>query len=205
MIQKMINAQYRRPTGLLGRWIGTRMAQQHVPENEWTVGLLDVQPDDHILEIGFGPGIAIELLLPKLPNGKIAGIDYSQTMVEAARRRNRKAVQSGRLDLRWGEAHQLPFDDASFNHVFSIHSIYFWPEPRHSLQEIRRVLKPSGTLVLTILPADEAEDTTGTLEFKPYSGGELQGLLIDAGFTDVRIERDPLERSPSNFSLLARR
>ncbi len=202
MIQKMVNAQYRRPAGWLGRWIGLRMAQQHVPENEWTVGLLDVQPDDHILEIGFGPGIAIELLLPGLVGGKIAGIDYSHTMVEAARRRNREAVQSGQLDLRWGEAHQLPFDDAIFDHVFSIHSIYFWPEPRQSLQEIQRVLKPGGTLVLTILPA---EDITGTPEFKPYSGSELRGLLVEAGFDDTRIERDALERSPSNFSLVARR
>jgi protein-L-isoaspartate O-methyltransferase len=63
MFARYIAGQYRRPTGLIGRWIGQKMVEQHRAENLWTVALLDVQPADRILEIGFGGGFAIGCLL----------------------------------------------------------------------------------------------------------------------------------------------
>jgi ubiquinone/menaquinone biosynthesis C-methylase UbiE len=203
MFQKMIYAQYRRPAGLLGRWIGRRMARQHIPENEWTVQLLDAQPGDHILEIGFGPGLAIERLSHQIVDGWIAGIDYSQTMVNAARRRNSVAVQAGRVDLRCGDVHHLPFDDAIFDRVFSIHCIYFWRDPMQAFAEIYRVMKVGGMLTITLLPADHPE--TGTPEFKPYTGEEVETILSKSGFVQPHSVADKLKTSPSNFAIVATR
>ena len=73
MWQRVMDEQYRRPSGLLGRWVGNKMARQHVPENQWTVGLLAAQPHDRILEVGFGPGLAIERLAQQVTDGQIAG------------------------------------------------------------------------------------------------------------------------------------
>ncbi|HLA43151.1 MAG TPA: hypothetical protein VJZ27_06940, partial [Aggregatilineales bacterium] len=87
MFQKMLDRQYRQPSGLIGRWIGQRMASQHIPENLWTVELLKPQKYDHILEIGFGPGVAIQALTQHVTEGWIAGIDFSQTMVRTAQKR----------------------------------------------------------------------------------------------------------------------
>jgi ribosomal protein S18 acetylase RimI-like enzyme len=42
MWQKYIDGQYRKPSGIVGRWIGRKMARQHQPENLWTVNLLNV-------------------------------------------------------------------------------------------------------------------------------------------------------------------
>jgi ubiquinone/menaquinone biosynthesis C-methylase UbiE len=207
MFQKMIFAQYRRPTGLLGRWIGQRMAQQHVAENEWTVRLLDAQPGDHVLEIGFGPGLAIQKLLQQVPQVQIAGVDYSQTMVNAARQRNLKAITEGHADLRYGDAANLPFADTVFDRVYSIHSIYFWPRPLYTLREIRRVLKPGGILILTIQPEPEEAERSDPLEassdFTGYSGRRLEALLREAGFAETRIEIDVPGSSLSNYSVLA--
>jgi ubiquinone/menaquinone biosynthesis C-methylase UbiE len=209
MLQKMIDGQYRRPSGLLGRWIGRKMAQQHVPENEWTVGLLNAQPTDHILEVGFGPGLAVEQLARTVTHGHIAGVDFSRTMVGAARKRNARAVREGRVDLRFGDAASLPFAAVEFDKAFSIHSIYFWPDPNRALAEIYRVLKPGGLLALTILPTEKwgGDDPTkplGTPECKPYSGLDLQLMLRDAGFSTSRIEADSgLGASPSNYSVVA--
>src|SRR6476660_5168526 len=125
MWQKYIDGQYRQPTGLVGRWIGGKMARQHQPENRWTVNLLDVHPADHILEIGFGPGIAVEAVANRTANGLVAGIDFSQTMVIAARKRNAANVHAGKVDLRYGDAANLPFAENSFDKAYSIHSIYF--------------------------------------------------------------------------------
>jgi ubiquinone/menaquinone biosynthesis C-methylase UbiE len=209
MWQKYIDGQYRRPTGIVGRWIGGKMAQQHVPENTWTVNLLDVQPTDHILEIGFGPGIAIQEAASHASQGYIAGIDYSQTMVNAAKKRNGAAVQAGRVDLRFGDAVQLPFTENTFDKAFSIHSIYFWPDPKAVIAGIHRVLKHGGLLVLTIMPKElwnpANPDAAGTPECKPYYGEELKSLLETAGFQDTRIEADSRRELESNYSVLGRK
>src|SRR5664279_6062799 len=93
MWQKYIDGQYRQPSGLVGRWIGSQMARQHRPENLWTVNLLDVQPTDHVLEIGFGPGIAVEEVARRASGGRVAGVDFSRAMVAAARKRNAAAAR----------------------------------------------------------------------------------------------------------------
>lgn len=209
MLQKMIDGQYRRPSGLLGRWIGRKMAQQHVPENAWTVGLLNAQPTDHILEVGFGPGLAVERLAQIVTHGRISGVDFSRTMVAAANKRNARAVREGRVDLRFGDAATLPFTAAQFDKAYSIHSIYFWPDANRGLAELYRVLKPGGLLVLTILPIEkwgggDPDKPPGTPECKPYSGLDLQLMLREAGFSSSHIEVDSgANASASNYSLVA--
>jgi hypothetical protein len=48
---RVLNGQYRRPTGVLGRWVGADMAHDHLPENVWTVRVLDPRPTDRLLGI----------------------------------------------------------------------------------------------------------------------------------------------------------
>ncbi|SRR5258708_12055 len=209
MWQRYIDGQYRQPTGPVGRWIGNKMAQQHQPENLWTVNLLDVQPSDHILEVGFGPGIAIKEVARRASQGFVAGIDFSRTMVAAARKRNAQSIHSGEVDLRYGDVAALPFLNNTFDKIFSIHSIYFWPDPMMALREINRVLKTGGLLILTVLPKEKWNpanpDAAGTPECKPYSGDELKTMLGESGFSDLRIEADARSDVPSNFSVTGRK
>ncbi|MEO8287750.1 MAG: methyltransferase domain-containing protein [Chloroflexota bacterium] len=208
-----LDSQYRRPFGEVGRKVGEAMARDHLPENLWTIGQIDAQPGDHILEVGFGPGVAIEELLKHVTTGLVAGIDFSQTMVDAATRRNIQAIRAGRADLRYGDAIELPFADATFHKAFSIHSIYFWSEPMSALRELHRVLKPGGLLVLTVLPKEKWPPNPpgspldfGTPECTPYLGRELKQMLLDAGFSSTRIEADaasPPGSNSSNYSVLA--
>jgi SAM-dependent methyltransferase len=209
MWQKYIDGQYRKPSGPVGRWIGGKMARQHQPENYWTVNLLDVQPSHHVLELGFGPGIAVQEVARRVTSGLVSGVDFSRTMVAAACKRNLANILTGRVDLRYGDAAQLPFKDNTFDRVFSIHSIYFWPTPSAVLTEVHRVLKPNGFLILTVLPKEKWNptdpDKAGTPECKPYSGDELKTMLTEAGFTDLTIKADPDPNVPSNYSVIGRK
>lgn len=206
MWQRYIDGQYRQPTGLVGRWIGRKMAKQHAPENTWTVDLLGLQPTERVIEIGFGPGIAVEQAAGRA--AFVAGVDFSRAMLASAQRRNAEAVRAGRVDLRHGDASALPFPEASFDAAYSIHSIYFWPQPLAALREIRRVLRPGGRLALTVLPKalwnPDNPELAGTPECKPYSGDELRGLLAQAGFRDALIYSDPRPEYPSNYSVVAK-
>ena len=206
ILDKFIGAQYKRPAGLLGRYAGQRMIEQHTPENDWTLKLLAAQPQDRILEIGFGGGYAISALSKQVTAGLVAGLDYSATMVAMARQHNAAMVRQGRVDLRHGEASALPFDNGAFNKAYSIHSIYFWPQAQTALCELWRVLKPGGLLVLTVLPKerfrmqDPAELETDT--FKAYSGIALQAMLLEAGFAQTRIEDGNSAEHLSNYSVI---
>lgn len=207
MFNKILDRQYRRPSGLLGRYIGRQMARDHLPENEWTVELLQPQSGDHILEIGFGPGVAIAQLTSRVPQGRIVGVDFSRAMVAAAGRRNAQAIRRGQVELHWGEVAHLPLGEALFDKAYSIHSIYFWPEPEKALREIKRVLKVGGLLVLTILPkekwgTDNLATPVGTPECTPYTGDELRHMLSQAGFSLTRIEVDSQAECPSNYSVI---
>ncbi len=194
LVSKFVNIDehYRQPSGFVGQIIGNSMAQQHVPENDWTVSLLNVQPSDVILEVGFGPGIAIQRVAALATQGHVAGVDFSRTMVAAASKRNQQAIKAGRVNLLYGDAAHLPFASQSFDKVFSIHSLYFWPDTQHVLREIFRVLKPGSMLALTILPKEKwpnegADATLCTV----YSGDELATLLTEIGFVRIHIERPP--------------
>jgi ubiquinone/menaquinone biosynthesis C-methylase UbiE len=204
--ERILDSQYRRPSGWLGEWIGMQMARDHRPENLWTVQVLNAQPDDQILEIGFGAGVAIQELARIVRQGSISGVDFSRTMLAAARRRNAAAVRAGKVKLYDGVADDLPFESETFDKVFSIHSVYFWPDALAALREIRRVLKPGGILVLTILPkglwnVDQPDMPVGTPECKPYSANELEVLLMKAGFRSTRVEADPNLSHRSNTSV----
>jgi SAM-dependent methyltransferase len=190
-IRKFITAQFGRPSGLFGRFIGNRMAKGNVYDARWTVSLLEIQPDDRVLEIGFGPGVSTQLASEKASKGFVAGIDHSRTMVQAASQRNAAAIRSGRMELKHGEVFALPYADESFDIAFSLHSIYFWPNPLDCLRKLRRVLKTGGVLGITIQPKDKWEPNVDPNVMTLYFGSDLASMFSEAGFRDIRVEAPP--------------
>ncbi len=193
MIGRFIASQFRKPSGLLGRLIGNGMARSNESEARWTIDLLTIQPDTRVLEIGFGPGVAIQYAAQQAVQGHVSGIDYSETMVQVARKRNASAIRKGLVDLTHGDVRSLPYVDEEFDRAFTIHCIYFWADPTACLREIRRVLRTNGVLAITILPKDKwpPRRTPSTDVFKLYRAGEVAQLVADAGFRDARVENYP--------------
>jgi ubiquinone/menaquinone biosynthesis C-methylase UbiE len=108
---------------------------------------LRIARGDSVLEIGFGGGVALSLVLERT-NGEVAGIEVSDAMLVHARRRFRGELRRERLVLAAASVSSIPFADRRFDRVLSSHTIYFWPEPDKGLQEIRRVLSPGGRMVI---------------------------------------------------------
>lgn len=85
--------------------------------------MLDVQPADHVLEIGFGQGIAIAELAGRATRGQVYGIDHSEVMVQQAGRRNAAAIRAHRVHLTHGSVDQLPA--ATIRSILAM-SVYAW-------------------------------------------------------------------------------
>ena len=84
------------------------MARSTGLRNEWTLSLLDIGPDDRILEVGCGPGVLIQALAARAMVGPVVGIDPSPTMLQQAARRNAEAIREGRVQVLLGSATALP-------------------------------------------------------------------------------------------------
>jgi ubiquinone/menaquinone biosynthesis C-methylase UbiE len=164
-----------RPQGILGRVGGMIMARSNRGIATRVIELLDIHPDDEVLEVGYGPGVAIQLIAAKLSSGNVAGIDCSAVMMQQATVRNADAVESGRIELHLGLVEAMPFEDNTFDKALAINSMQAWSGAVGGLREIWRVLKPRGVVALG---------------FTPYSGQAKEGLtaaLEAAGFSGVHM------------------
>ena len=189
-LMSRVRRQFGRPTGLGGGLAGWVMAHRssNRRRNAWVVSLLDVQPTDRVLEVGFGPGVAIGLLSRLTPEGRVCGIDHSQVMLRQARRRNAAAVRAGRVDLRLASVEALPAFGEPFDKIVAVNAIGFWAEPAKRLAELRRLLRPGGRIAIAVQPrSPRATDETSTRR-----GAEISAQLESAGFSEVRLETLPL-------------
>jgi ubiquinone/menaquinone biosynthesis C-methylase UbiE len=195
--------QFRQPTGFLGRLSGF-FFRINLERIEWTINLLAIQPTDHVLEIGFGPGHGIQQVARLAAQGRVAGVDFSETMLQQASRRNAVAIAAGLVELRLGDASALPYPDDAFHKVFATNVVYFWKVPLANLQELRRVMKPGGRLALYVISKDDLIKfkVTQTGVYQLYTGEDLVRLLAQAGFHRARFVTKP-ERHRTGICALA--
>ena len=186
-----MRAQFARPTGLPGRMAGWVMAHRssNRRRNAWAVSLLDVQRDDRVLEIGFGPGVAIRELACLAADGYVYGLDHSEVMVRQAARRNAEGVRRGRVELRLGRVERLPAFDLPFDKILAVNVVQFCDQPVELLGELRRVLRSGGRIAIAFQPRGPG----ATDEAARRRGLELAAALGDAGFSEVRVETLELE------------
>jgi SAM-dependent methyltransferase len=157
--------------------------------NRWAISLLDVQPTDCLLEIGFGPGIAIREAARRAQRGYVVGVDHSAVMVKQGARRNRAAVRAGLVDLRQAPADALPTFDLVFNKVLAVNSLGFWPNPVERLTEIHSLLRHGGVIAIVSQPRCPGATSEDTDRAELRIRQQVEG----AGFVDIRTERLDLD------------
>jgi SAM-dependent methyltransferase len=121
-LREAIVRQFGRPTGFVGRLVGLVMATRpsNLERNRRTIDLLQIQPDDRVLEIGYGPGLAIQWAAERAVRGKVVGVDHSELMRRQATRRNACAIQTGHVELHTAPLDAMPVFDGRFDKVFAV-------------------------------------------------------------------------------------
>jgi ubiquinone/menaquinone biosynthesis C-methylase UbiE len=151
------------------------------PRLLWAVERLSVEPDDHLLEIGCGGGVAVSLICDRLGEGTITAIDRSPGMVKRAVARNSQHIASGKATIRLAEVQDLELPEESFTKIFAVNVNLFWVRsPAPELEIARRLLRPDGSLSLFCdAPSESRLETVAE---------RLVTTLADLGLTGANVE-----------------
>jgi len=142
----------------LSRWYDRIAGSTERKYRDLGLQLLQAQPGESILEIGYGTGHCLLALAKAVgPQGKVCGIDISAGMQEIAMRRLKSAGVADRVDLKVGDAAQLPFAHGSFHAVFMSFTLELFdtPEIPLVLEGCRQVLRPDGRIGLVAMVRPE--------------------------------------------------
>jgi ubiquinone/menaquinone biosynthesis C-methylase UbiE len=189
--------QCRKPEGLFGRFVGTLMNRGHAKVRCWGLSHVSVEPHATVLDIGCGGGAALSDMALLFPGSKLYGIDYSQDMVSLATRVNKKLIKKGRIEINHGTVSSLPFSDNTFDLATAFEAYYFWPDLIYDLQEIRRVLKPGGTLLIVneVYEDEKFHDRNkrwaAWADMHLHSPEGYRDLLTASSYLDIEIDEIP--------------
>jgi SAM-dependent methyltransferase len=198
-LDRDVIGQAHQPRGAAGSVNGWMFAHRpsNRQRNRWAVSLLDVQPASQVLEIGFGPGVAVAELV-RAGAGHVYGIDHSAVMLRQASRRNAAAIRAGRVTLINAPVDQIPAAlDGPFDAILAVNSLAFWPAPAERLAELRRRLAPGGRIAVVFQPRCHG----ATADTSRSAADEIENLLSSAGFTQMSTQTLPL--SPPVICVLA--
>jgi ubiquinone/menaquinone biosynthesis C-methylase UbiE len=186
--------QFRCPTGVQGRTVAELMNQQHDALSNWGLSHIQIKPDFIVLDVGCGGGKTIGKLARQASQGLVVGIDYSKDMVKYSKEQNQQLDKEGRIGLTQASVEKLCFPDGFFDLVTAIETYYFWPNVQTAFKEIRRVLKPSGKLLLVSEMVKDGKyevenaETVEKCGVRLLSLMEIENLLSSANF-DVKVSK----------------
>jgi ArsR family transcriptional regulator len=174
------------PTDASAAWLGS---SDCVP-----VLLEQIAKGAHVLDLGTGSG----RLLPGLASraASVIGVDASPALLDEARRRTADLPESAAVELRLGDMAHLPVQDGEVDTVVANMVLHHLPEPARVFPEIRRVLRPGGTLLIgEFLPHSEEwmRDALAD-QWLGLPPADLTDWLDEAGFCSVEIQPLPPQR-----------
>ena len=186
-ITEEMQSQGKKPHGFIGTLVGRIMNRNHSKIYWQGLKKIKIKTNFVSLDIGCGGGELIRILTKMAPEGKICGIDHSEEMIKLTQKRNPAA----RVEIRQASVSNIPYEDKTFDLVTAFETIQFWPDLKHDLREINRVLKENGFLLIANRYPEEGSKWGNFLQIK--NANQYQQLLAEAGFkinsTDLQSQK----------------
>jgi ubiquinone/menaquinone biosynthesis C-methylase UbiE len=181
-------AQLRKPDGEEGIMVAEWMNKGNRQMNLDTIKILNPSPNDNILEIGMGNGHFVPDILSVHSSIHYTGCDFSEDMIEESKKRNASLVANGQAKFILTDVASLPFSNKYFSKIFTINTIYFWEDRNKILEELLRVLKPEGQLIIALRPKHQAEKYPfAKYGFTLYSKEDLESFMKENNITNYKI------------------
>jgi ubiquinone/menaquinone biosynthesis C-methylase UbiE len=153
-------------------------AMDHSASSEAFVSrLIELGAEGYALDIGTGPGTIPVLACERIPGLRVMAVDMSPKMLAHAKRLADSSGNANRIEFQIADAKGLPFEDESFDVVFSNTILHHIPDPTHMLIEVGRMLRPGGTLLIRDL-------------YRPNTKDELEALVAKHAADDTPYNRE---------------
>ncbi len=138
------------PDSFVSLWLFRFLTQINKQVNMTTLGMMRLKGGEHVLEIDSGGGDLIQFIRDNHRDVQITSLNATEKACNLIRKRFRRDIQDKRLMVMKSAGNELPLPDESCDRVSSVNRIYFlYDESENiSLQEIMRVLKPGGRIVI---------------------------------------------------------
>ena len=179
MPSRFVARQLSHPQGLAGWLVRLGMNRGNARINAFLLEQMKLDKTDEVLEIGFGGGLNIRRFLDEAAG--FVGVDRSADVVRAAAARF--AGERRRASFVVADVEDLPFDDARFTKVATVHTVYFWTSLERGFAEIHRTLRPGGMLAVGFMPKERMDRMGMPADiFSSRDPQRLSAAATDAGF-----------------------
>lgn len=194
-LRSAIVEQFRKPSGTFGHLAGYVMATRpsNIRRNLWTVGLLAIRPGHVILEIGCGPGLALQACLRELRGGRVVGLDHSTVMVEQSRKRLAADIAGGRAEIRLGSISDIENDGETYDRIFSLNVVQFYPDIPKAYRSIHAALRPGGWSATTYQPRSRSPSRADALKM----ASQVVHVMERVGFVETSVHELDLKPVPA--------
>jgi SAM-dependent methyltransferase len=200
-----LEQQLSHPSGAKGLEIAEMMNATNIGMTRASILQLGLEAGQEVLELGHGNCGHLPLLLEQSPGLRYTGLEISEAMRAEARRMNADPTAEGRAAFVTYDGEKLPFPDESFDKMFAVNSLYFWPEPEALLREIHRVLRPGGLAAITFAHKNFMQQLPFIgKRFRLYDNAGFSALAEQTPFVQERIYEETEQVRAKNGDLVER-
>ncbi|MDX1496791.1 MAG: metalloregulator ArsR/SmtB family transcription factor [Salinisphaeraceae bacterium] len=185
--------------------VAGRMKNQYSPGRTWeatTRALLQLLELGDVLDIASGDGLLAELLTEHAKS--VTCVDISEAVIQAGERQLGKHPH---IMFKYGDMHELPFENASFDTAFLMHALTYTEKPQLVIKEAARILRPGGQLILATLNQHDHQATVAEYDHVNlgYTVPQLKKLLNKSGMEVAECNRSLREPRAPYFEVITAR
>jgi len=188
----------RKPQGFFGKKVAKNMNFHHESLAKWGLSYINIGENYQILDIGCGGGRNVNRFAKLIREGKVCGIDYSDTSVKVSSELNKEYIKKGIVEIRKGTVSAIPYNDNNFDLVTAFETYYFWPDLINDLKEVLRVMREEANFLLVneMYECENSEKMENTRKWAElcnielHSPSQFEKFLIEAGFSTIRIHEN---------------
>jgi ubiquinone/menaquinone biosynthesis C-methylase UbiE len=186
------HAEYRQFCGAFGYVAGLTMIAGRGRDARLVADLAQLGPDDHVLDIGCGPGTAARCAARH--DARVTGVDPAEPMLTLAKLSTRLRRQSDDIEWLCAGAEDLPLPDDSVTVCWSLASVHHWPDLDGGISEVKRVLSPGGTFIALEKRTQDGASGNASHGWTPNQAAAFAAMLTDHGFESADVSDHDLGR-----------
>ncbi|WP_353139722.1 class I SAM-dependent methyltransferase [Pseudopedobacter sp.] len=185
------------PEGQNGIKTADMMNEGNIEMTLSSIKALNIKDGDTVLELGHGNCGHLSKILNEANHIQYTGLEISETMKQQALLKNSEFISDSTVRFNIYNGEDIPYESNTFNKIMTVNTIYFWTNPLHLFNEIYRVLKPDGLLVLSFAQKEFMEKLPFTkYGFNLFDNQKLSELIQQTKFKKVEfIEKADVVKS----------